>query len=338
MQTTDVDPPEPVASPPAAKRPRLVGAFALVGLLLIVGALALLSSSRAFGQKRSFVAFFPNPVGLKAGAPVTFRQAPVGEVQAVELVFTGRGFESETMVVFDIRRGALRSLKGDLPLRTLDDRGFAATLAKAGLRGTVRSSSPVGGSKSLDFDFHPEIPGRLTGIEAPHPELPTGSVSRLDVLQGKVEKALEKVADLPIEDTILQLRSTLASAQALLDNGDLKGALANLRRVLDTADRAVARSEKTMDRVDGSLGGVETTLSSLRETMKTVGSTLGRLDTTLSTVDRSVERTADTQHQAVRSMDELNELLRTVRRLVETLQQNPEALLQGKPEPKKEKD
>jgi paraquat-inducible protein B len=317
----------------------MVGAFALLGLLLVVGGLALLSSSRGFGQRRTFIVFFPNPVGLRAGAPVTFRQAPLGEVREVELVFTGRGFESETMVVFDIRRGGLRRLKGgDLALHALDDRAFAATLTEAGLRGTVRSSSPVGGSRSLDFDFHPEVEGRLTGLDSPYPELATGTLSRLDILQGKLERVLEQVADVPIEETVEQLRATLASTQTLLDSGDLKGAFANLRRVLETADRALARSERTMDGVDGLVGDVGTTLSSARDTMKTVDAALKRLDGTMATVDRNVERTAETQYQAVRSIDELNELLRTVRLLVDTLQRHPEALLQGKPEPKKEND
>jgi paraquat-inducible protein B len=317
----------------------MVGAFALLGLLLVVGGLALLSSSRGFGQRRTFIVFFPNPVGLRAGAPVTFRQAPLGEVREVELVFTGRGFESETMVVFDIRRGGLRRLKGgDAAFHALDDRAFAAALTEAGLRGTVRSSSPVGGSRSLDFDFHPEVEGRLTGLDSPYPELATGTLSRLDILQGKVEKVLEKVADMPLEETVEQVRATLASTQILLDNGDLKGAFANLRRALETADRVLARSERTMDRVDGLVGDVGTTLSSARDTMKTVEATIKRLDGTMATVDRNVERTAETQHQAVRSIDELNELLRTVRLLVDTLQRHPEALLQGKPEPKKEND
>jgi paraquat-inducible protein B len=340
MQTTDVGAHAPhTEEPPSASRSRLAGAFALFGLLLIVGALALLGSGRGFAGRRTFVVFFSNPVGLRPGAPVTFRQAPVGEVREVELMFTGRGFESETMVVFEIRRGALKRLRGGASaLQGLDDRAFAKTLNEAGLRGTVRSSSPVGGSRSLDFDFHPEVEGRLTGLPTPHPELATGSQSRLDILQSKLEKALESVSELPLGETVEQLRSTLASAQALLDAGDLEGALANLRRALDTADRVLARSERTMDRVDALVGDLGTTLSGARDTMKGVDATLARLDGTLATVDRNVERTAETQLQAVRSIDELNELLRTVRQLVDTLQRHPEALLRGKPEPKQEKE
>jgi paraquat-inducible protein B len=311
--------------------PRLVGLFAIFGLLLIAGFLALAASGRVFRQQRTFVVFFKNPVPLKAGAPVTFRQTALGNVRDVELVLTGRGFDSEIMVVFDVDRASLRSLGGEQPLHRASDKEFAETLTKAGIRGTVRSSSPVGGQKSLDFDFHPEIEGRLTGLPSHYPELPTGSVSRLDIIQAKVENALEKVSDLPVEEVIVQLRSTLESAQKLLDNGDLRGALANLRRTLDTADRVLVRTDGAMDKVDGMLADVRSTLTTTNETMKTADATLKRLDSTLVTVDRNVERTADTQYQTIRSVDELNELLRTLRQLVDTLQQHPESLVRGKP-------
>ena len=324
---------EPATTASGTGLARLVGLVAIVGLLLIVGFLAV-ASGRLFRQQRTFVVFFKNPVPLKAGAPVTFRQTTLGTVRDVELVLTGRGFDSEIMVVFDIDKTGLRSLGGELPLNRAPDKDFAAALTKAGLRGTVRSSSPVGGQKSLDFDFHPEIEGRLSGLPSQYPELPTGSVSRLDILQAKVENALEKVSDLPIEEAIVQLRSTLESAQKLLDNGDLRGALANLRRTLDTADSMLARTDTAMDKVDGVLVDVRTTLTSTNETMKTADATLKRLDATLVTVDRNVERTADTQYQTIRSVDELNELLRTLRQLVDTLQQHPESLLRGKPEAK----
>jgi paraquat-inducible protein B len=314
-------------------RDRLVGTFAIVGLALIVGFLGVASSIRFFRQQRTFVVFFPNPVGLKPGSPVTFRQAPLGEVREVELVLTGRGLESEIMVVFDVGKDVLRSLSGSTQFASLGDKEFAGALGKAGLRGTVRSSSPVGGQKSLDFDVHPEIEGRLSGLKSPYPELPTGSVSRLDILQDKVEKALAKISDVPIDDVVTQLRSTLESAQKLLESGDLRGALASLHRTLDTADRMLARTDKTMDNVDGLLGDVRTTLSDAKGTMATADTTLKRLDGTLATVDRNVERTAETQYQTIRSVDELNELLRALRQLVDTMQQHPESLLQGKPAP-----
>jgi paraquat-inducible protein B len=220
-------------------RPRLVGIFTLVGVALIVAGFLAIGSGRLFRQYRTFVVFFPKPVGLKAGAPVTFRQAPLGEVREVELVFTGRGLETEVRVVADLRRGQLRDITGRPYVSRLSDKEFADSLVKAGLRASVRSSSPLAGQKSLDFDFHPELEPRFSGIPMPYPEIPTAP-SGMEILQDKVEAALEKISDIPVDEVLTQVRSTLESAQKLLDNGDLQGALRNLRRGLETADRTLS--------------------------------------------------------------------------------------------------
>ena len=317
-------------------RPRLVGAFTLVGLALTVLGFVAIGSGRLFQRHRTFVVFFPNPVGLKAGAPVTFRQAPLGEVREVELVFTGRGLATEVKVVADVRRGQLRDITGRPYVDRLSDKEFADSLVKAGLRAAARSSSPLAGQKSLDFDFHPDLEARFSGIPMPYPEIPTAPTG-MEILQDKVEAALEKISGIPVDDVLAQVRSTLESAQKLLDNGDLQGGLRNLRRGLETADRTLAQAERTLGSVDGLVGDARKTLAGADTTMRRLDSTLDRLDRTLLTVDRNVERTADTQHAAGKSFDELGELLRSVRYLVDTLQRHPESLLQGKPEPK-EKD
>jgi paraquat-inducible protein B len=317
-------------------QPRLVGAFTLVGLVLTVLGFVAIGSGRLFQQYRTFVVFFPNPVGLKAGAPVTFRQAPLGEVREVEVVFTGRGLETEVKVVADVRRGQLRDIAGRPYVSRLSDKEFADSLVKAGLRASVRSSSPLAGQKSLDFDFHPDLEPRFSGIPMPYPEVPTAPTG-MEILHEKVEQALEKISDIPVDEVLTQVRSTLESAQNLLDNGDLQGAVRNLRRGLETADRTLTQAQRTLGSLDGLVGDTRKTITSADTTMRRLDSTLERMDRTLATVDRNVERTADTQYTAGKSLDELGELLRSVRYLVDTLQRHPESLLQGKPEPK-EKD
>ena len=79
------------------------------------------------------------------------------------------------------------------------------------------------------------------------------------------------------------------------------------------------------------------TMTSVDDTVKGLGTTLERLDRTLATVDRNVERTADVQLEAAKTLDEMNELLKSLRFLADTLQRHPEALLRGKPEPEEKK-
>jgi paraquat-inducible protein B len=320
----------------ARARPRLVGAFVLVAVGLGLAGIAALSSGRLFAEHRTYVVFFPNAVGgLKEGAPVTFRQVPVGQVKDVELVFGADYRDSRIMAVLQIRRGAVKNVAGASAL-PLSDAQLVKLLVNAGLRASARSSSPVAGQKSVDLDFHPELAPRFSGIEMPYPEIPTAPTG-MELLSEKLEATLEKISDVPVDEVLLQLKATLASAQKLLDAGDVLGAVRSLRLTLETANRTLAGAEKTLGGVDGMITDARTTMTSVSDTVKGLGTTLERLDRTLATVDRNVERTGDVQLEAAKTLDEMNELLKSLRFLAETLQRHPEALLRGKPEPEEKK-
>jgi paraquat-inducible protein B len=313
--------------------PRLIGVFVLVALGLALAGVAALSSGRLFTTYRVYVVFFPNAVGgLKEGAPVTFRQVPVGHVRDVELVFTGNGYDSRIMAVLKVSRSAIKSLAGQSSAVALSDADLARTLVDAGLRAAVRSTSPIAGQKSVDLDFHPELPPRLSGVKSPYPEIPTAPTG-FELLNERIEATLKKVSDVPLDEVLVQIQVTLGSVQRLLDAGDLEAAVRSLRLTLDTANRALARSDQTMGSIDGMATDVRATLAGIDGTMKSLQGSLAQLDRTLSTVDRNVERSAEVQHAAGLALDETNELLKALRALADTLQQHPEALVRGKPDP-----
>jgi paraquat-inducible protein B len=321
----------------ARARPRLVGLFVLVAVGLALAGIAALSSGRLFAENRTYVVFFPNAVGgLKAGAPVTFRQVPVGQVEDVELVFGADYRDSRIMAVILIRRGAVKNVAGRANARQLSDAQLAELLVDAGLRASARSSSPVAGQKSVDLDFHPELTPRFSGIEMPYPEIPTAPTG-MELLNEKLEATLDNISDVPVDEVLLQLKETLASAQKLLDSGDVHGALRELRLTLETANRTLAGAEKTVRSVDGMVADARTTMSSVNETAKGLGTTLERLNRTLATVDRNVEGAGEVELEAARTLGEMNELLKSLRFLADTLQRHPEALLRGKPEPEEKK-
>jgi paraquat-inducible protein B len=322
------------SSPP---RPRLVGVFTVIALAIGLFALWAIGSADFIVGRRTFVVFFPNPVGgLKEGAPVTFRQAPVGRVRDVELVFTGQGMKTEIKVVADVRRGAMRNLGGQAHMGDLSDTEIVRVLTQAGLRASVRSSSPIAGQRSLDLDFHPELEARYAGIPMPYPEIPTAPTG-MEIIQEKVEQALERIAAFPVDEVLTQLRTTLQSVQAVLDSPDLKGAVRNLRTGLGSADHTLARAEKTLDGVDLLLGDARTGMSNADAAARRLATTLERLDRTLATVDRNLERTGETQRTAGQTLDELTEVLKSLRHLVEAIERHPEALLQGKAAPQEKK-
>ena len=63
--------------------------------------------------------------------------------------------------------------------------------------------------------------------------------------------------------------------------------------------------------------------------MKGLQKTLARLDTTLATVEKSVEGTGELRSETLKTVEEMNELMKSLRSLVEELQQHPESLLRG---------
>lgn len=319
-------------------RPRLVGLFVLVAAALAFGGLVLLSSGQLFSDHRTFVVFFPNAVGgLKPGAQVTLRQVPVGEVSDVQLVFPGTNYiDSRIMVVLQVRQGSIRNITGGSSVAHLSDAELAQAFVAAGLRAVARSSSPVAGQKTVDLDFQPNIPARFAGIKTPYPEIPTAPTG-MELLNDKLENTLQRLADVPIDEVLLQIRATLLSAQKLLDSRDLSGSLKNLRVTLESANHALSSGEKTMSNVDGAMVDARATMAAVNETMKQLGTSLEQINRTLATLDRNVERTADVQFETSGTLDEMRELLKSLRLLIDSLQRNPESLLRGKPEPKEKK-
>ncbi len=319
-------------------RPWLVGLFVVGAAFIALAAVAALSSGQLFQSYRHYVVFFPQAVGgLKEGSPVTFRQVPVGRVRDVELVFLGsKVADSRIMAFVEIRRGAIKNVAGEESAVAVSDTELLRVLVDAGMRATVRSSSPIAGQRSIDLDFHPDQEPRYARFTSPYPEIPTAPTG-MEVLNEKVEATLQKISEVPIDEVLLQLRATLASVQRLVDGREVSGTLKGVQKTLQAAERTLASGEKALSGVEGISGDARATLTGIDTTMKGLRKTLEQLDRTLATVDRNVERTAELQYQGAKAFDEMGELLKALRLLVDTLQRNPEALVRGKPEPEENK-
>ena len=321
----------------ARTRPRLVGLFVLGALALVVAGVAAISSGRMFAQWRTWVVFLPGSAGgLKEGAPVTMRGVQIGEVKDLDIFFLGKGHQVGIMVTINVRRGSIKTLTGEKMVAALSDAEVVRQQVAEGLRAQLKSSSPIAGQKSIDLDFMPDRPARFSGVDAPYPEVPTAPTG-MEMLNDKIEATLNQISDLPIDEVVQQLRDTLASAQNLLDSGDLRGAIRNLSVTLATANRTLETAGKTVGGVDGLVSDLRATTTTTNDTMKSLQTSVDQLNRTLETVDRNVERTADTQLEATRTLEEMRELMKGIRFLIDHLQQHPEALLQGKKSPEEKK-
>jgi len=323
--------------------PRAIGAFVLGAIALVLAAIVLLSSGNWFEPKSLFTVFFPGSVrGLNKGAPVTFRGVKIGEVKEVTAFLTGRDDRLiQIEVVIEVRTNVVEAPEGvPRPFAGGTSEQLAAALIARGVRARMLSQSLLTGQKYIDLDFLPDEPARVAGIQRLHPELPT-TPTAMEKLGDQAETFFAKLAELPLDQMLEDLRKALQSLREVLSSPDLKGAIAGAHRAtrsleptLTDARAAIADARALIHELDGRVKGIgsdsEATLREMRETLDLAQKTLESVDQTLSGADEARVHAAGT-------LEELERAMKAIRNLVDYIQTHPEAVVQGKPHNKEKK-
>lgn len=323
----------------ARQHPRAVGAFVLGAIALVLTLIVALSAGDWLVPRDRFVVFFPGSVrGLNPGAAITFRGVKLGEVKEVKALLTAKpGNPIQIEVVIELRRDVLEPQPGVAStVQGLRGAELAKELIALGIRGRLLSESLLTGQKYIEFDFLPTEPARMSGLTRRYPELPTAP-SALEKLSARSEAILDRLADVPVDRMLEDLRTTLQRMSTLLESPDLKRALSGARRsteaippAIDDLRAATADARRLLATTESDL---HTTSAETAETARRLRVTLERIDRTLGRVDDVAGSTDDARVQAVRTMQDLSRTLDALRQLAEYLETHPEALLQGKPAP-----
>lgn len=327
----------------AATHPRLVGAFVLGAIALVLAAIVLLSSGNWLEPKRLFAVFFPGSVrGLNQGAPVTFRGVKIGEVKQVTAFLTGQEPSPiQIEVVIEVRTNVVQAPEGvPRPFAGASAEELARQLIARGVRARMLSQSLLTGQKYIDLDFQPDEPARLAGIRRRHPELPT-TPTAMEKLGDQAETFFAKLAELPLDQMLEDVRGAIRSARELLSSPGLKGAIADTHRAARQLEpallelrNAIADARKLIGALDSkveSVGGdAGATLRQARETLERAQRTLDSLDGTFAGADEA-------RISLMETLDELARAMKAIRNLVDYIQIHPEAVVQGKPKLKENK-
>jgi len=327
----------------ARAHPRAVGAFVLGAVALVLGAVLWLSSGDWFQPRDRFVVVFPGSVrGLNKGAPVTFRGVKTGEVKAVDAVLTLRKDDPIVIVVtLEIARNVVTVQEGaGRPFAQLSGAELGQALVARGLRARLMSSSLLTGQKYIDMDFLPQDPPRIVGVKAAYPELPT-TPTAMEKLGERGEQLVAKLAELPLDQMLDDVRKALQSLRSILESEDLKGTISGARRAanavpptLDDARATLADARKALETVSGE---VRDTGSSARDALREVRETLDRAEQTLARLEEMTSGTDEARITAMEAIEELKHTLEALRNLVDYVQTHPEAIVLGKPSAKEKK-
>ena len=211
---------------------------------------------------------------------------------------------------------------------------FRRLIEERHLRAQLRSGSLLTGQLFVAFDYFPDTPRVKVDWNAEKPVLPTVR-STIPELEAKLSSIVAKLDQLPLDEIGAQVTQALGTLNVTLKDAsttlnklntdvtpELKQALEDLRRMIATADGILTNN------VAVTLKQVDTTLEELRLPIATADSVLKSTDAALLGKD------APLQQDLRNALEEVTKAARSLRILMDYLEQHPESLIRGKTEVK----
>ena len=325
--------------------PTVIGAFVVGAVLLLAVGAALFGGAELLAKRSIFVAYFTEDTqGLRVGSNVMMNGVHIGFVSDMALLVDRDDFESLTEVIIEFLPESLILTRDGVPIGDpqTSEISHEELIKKGGLRATLQSESFVTGQLLIDMRFRPETAPVMRGGEnAPYPEIPT--------IRSDIQEALANIKNwmtnfgkkVDPEELADRLNGILRGLDELVNSQDLRDSLAGIN--------AIINKEETQELT----ATLQTTLEEFRSAASDAGSLIRNADTKLDTVEMKiiVERLVATldeaqgalaaakfqlrgesvqSYQLGTTLKEVESAARAMRELLDYLERNPEAILQGK--------
>ena len=333
--------------------PTAIGAFVVGALALAVVGVITLGGMQIFKKELPFVMFFDGNIGgLDVGAPVEIRGVKIGTVTKIR-IFAGAHNIGKIGVYVKIDPALLPK---DAAVRRNVD--AVEDLITHGLRAQLKTQSLLTGQLLVYLDFFPGTRIALVGLDPDVREIPTIPTT-LEQLQARVEKFIDKLGTIDIDELVKDVSLTLKGAKDLMSSPELKAAIVSADTTLKSADTAlksanaaIQDAQVVLKRLDGKLESVganaDAALTDVRELLVDAKKSLAKIDAqveplaasirdasasaqgTLHGVDRAVAGESRLGYETLRALRDVADAARSLKTLADYLEQHPDALLRGK--------
>lgn len=313
-----------------SRKPLLIGSFLLSGLFLLVVGTLLLSRDSWFSQPSEYVVYFKGALdGLDVGADVTYRGVKVGSVREIRLSYD-RNIKDVVMPVI---------LRID-PRQATSKRSFDQVLeqlVQRGLRAQLQTPSLLTGKAIVALDIFPDTPGYVrepNELELPAiPSVP----SRIDQAANLLNDLVAEIRELPLLELIDSATQAMRGIERLSRSDDLNNGLHSLADTLANLDRLSQRLDAQLPALlasaQRSSGELDATLGEIRQASAGLRQTLEQTNALLGDSRRSLGPESELQYQLGSALQELSRASKALQRTAESLEQQPQSLIFGKPKP-----
>jgi paraquat-inducible protein B len=245
--------------------------------------------------KRPFLLHFTGSVGgLVPGSPVLFRGIKLGTVTDVTLEFDMRTAAARIPVTIELEPQRIEVIGAPASFRQYEG---MERLVERGLRAKLASGNLITGQLVVALDIYPDATPEALRYGGKYPELPTVP-SDIEEIQKTATGILDKIAALPLDQTVADLRTTIQNVNKLIASPPVQKAVQSLEGIgpiLENARRATENAAQTL----GSAQGMIAPDSQLRRDLNAV-------------------------------LWEMKDTLRSLRVLSDYLDRHPDALIRGK--------
>ena len=247
--------------------PAVIGGFIVGAVVLAIAGVMTVGSGKLFTESIKCVMYFEGSIqGLYVGAAVNFRGVKVGSVMSIKMQLDRQNFDIRIPVIVEFPKGtggAMEMLNADPRIPT----DAMAALIERGLRAQLQTDSLVTGLLFIQLDLPPatapEAAPREATIDPATKLLEILTVpTTLQEVSNTVRQALDKLAELPLEEMLRSFEGTLLGINRLVNAPELQEAIHNLNVTLTGMQQVLQHADIQVTHVASS---ATTTLASLNK-------------------------------------------------------------------------
>lgn len=314
--------------------PVTVGIFVFSTVLIGVAMVMFFSGGSWWNQRQHYVLVYDRSIkGLNVGAPVTIKGVKIGEVQEIKARIGGDSMAVLNHVLVAIDPSALEGSDDVDKNELMDD------MIKRGLCAQLRLQSLLTALLYVDVDFHPDKGATTVEVKTRYKQIPT--------IPTDLEQLTQNLESIDINKLGQNLQRIVNGIDQLVNDqslqrlsGDVSAALVSVR---DAADQINHQTEQLGTEIVPFVNNGNRTLAEINRTLPKLTAkldeTLAVLQQTARTLDQTTANTAyltsddsPLLYRLENAATSVDAAADQMRRLTETLDNQPESIIFGKDE------
>ncbi len=273
------------------------------------------ADAAGFRARIAFVSYFSSAVrGLNRGSPVELFGIKIGNVTDVRLELDTATGQARVRVAYEVQPERIFG-RGDTD--QLDPITTTERMVRLGLRAVLDSSSIITGTKVISMQYVPNAGAGQVRMEDKIIVVPSES-GGLDNIMTSLSDLTTKLNQIPFAEIGRNVSHLVASLDETVGGPQMKQAVRSLQETLaetsDLVHKADAGATPLLKRLPALSQELEQTLQHARDLLGSAG----------------YGGNSDFQRNVGRTLDQVNDTVRSVRLLADFLTRHPEALIRGR--------